>query len=168
MLLSLKISGDADATSTVSSLAPVRIQELLELDQGRIAAFLDSGTNATAPIQMDQAASFVFANREVPGGASLYMVVADEASRQQEGAWNVIDGEVEDADQLAKNTYLLVPASAEEISEGNDDLVTISGRVFRVARFDGVDETLAAAALSDVRLEEGSLKIVVVQKISVT
>ncbi|WP_226424373.1 autotransporter domain-containing protein [Synechococcus sp. MU1617] len=163
-LKSLKIAGDPQAMLTVSSLAPVKIKERLEFDQGRIAAFLDSGTDATAPIQMDKAASFVFAESNDSGDAKLYMVMADDASRQQEGTWNVIDGEVENADQLAKNTYLLVPALADEIAEGDDDLVTIGERVYRVARFDGVDEPLAAAALSDVRLEEGSLKMVVVQK----
>jgi autotransporter-associated beta strand protein len=34
----------------VSSLAPLRVKEKLEFDQGEIAAFLDSGANSTAPI----------------------------------------------------------------------------------------------------------------------
>ena len=149
----------------VSSLAPLRVKEKLEFDQGEIAAFLDSGANSTAPIQIDEAGKFVFRKGRKLGPASLYMVVSNEEARQQEGTWNVIDGEVENADELAKNTYLLIPAlPSEKNRENQADFVEIDGVDYRIAQFDGVDQPLADAALSDVRLEEGSLKLVVEQK----
>jgi len=146
----------------VSSLAPLRVKEKLEFDQGEIAAFLDSGVNSTAPIQIDEAGKFVFRKES---RKRLYMVVSNEEARQQEGTWNVIDGEVENADELAKNTYLIVPALPGEKNDRNQaDFVEIDGVDYRIAQFDGVDQPLADASLSDVRLEEGSLKLVVVQK----
>ncbi len=161
-LKSLKISDQSRLT--VSSLAPLRVKEQLEFDQGEIAAFLDSGPDSTAPIQMDENGQFVFAKSRKLGPASLYMVVTNENARQEVGVWNVIDGEVENADELAKNTYLLVPALPGEKKGDDDNFVTINGRIYRIAQFDGVNQPLAAAALSDVRLEEGSLKMVVAQK----
>ena len=102
---------------------------------------------------------------EILGSASLYMVVSNKEARQQEGTWNVIDGEVQNADELAKNTYLLVPAlPGEKDGRNQGNFVDINGVDYRVAQFDGVDRALADAALSDVRLEEGSLKLVVEQK----
>ncbi|WP_156771057.1 autotransporter outer membrane beta-barrel domain-containing protein [Synechococcus sp. CC9902] len=151
---------------TVSSLAPLRVKEQLAFDQGEIATFLDSGVESTAPIQIDQAGKFVFREESRNlGPASLYMVVSNEEARQQEGTWNVIDGVVENADELAKNTYLLVPAlPGEKKRENKADFVEINGVDYRIAQFDGVDQPLADAALSDVRLEKGSLKLVVEQK----
>jgi hypothetical protein len=150
----------------VSSLAPLRVKELFTFDNGEIATFLDSGVESTAPIQIDKAGKFVFRKESrKPGPASLYMVVSNEEARQQEGTWNVIDGVVENADELAKNTYLLVPAlPGEKKRENTADFVEINGVDYRIAQFDGVDQPLADAALSDVRLEKGSLKLVVEQK----
>ena len=91
------------------------------------------------------------------------MVISDEDARKQQGTWNVIDGEVDNADILAKHTYLLIPALQSEQNNA-DDLVEINGVVYRVAQFDGVDQPLDEAALSDVRLEKGSLKMVVAKK----
>ena len=51
----LRIGGQAKLL--VSSIAPLRIKGQLEFNQGEIAAFLDSGVNSKAPIQMTKTAS---------------------------------------------------------------------------------------------------------------
>ena len=119
-----------NARLTVSSLAPVMIRERLDFDQGEIAAFLDSGVNSRAPIQINDGGTFVYGKNNKLGPANLYMVISDEDARQQQGSWNVIDGEVENADELARNTYLLIPALENELSSNDAiDFVEVNGVV---------------------------------------
>ena len=109
----------------MSSIAPLRIKGQLEFNR-EIAAFLDSGVNSKAPIQIDENGKFVYGNTTNFDSANLYMVISDEDARKQQGTWNVIDGEVDNADILAKHTYLLIPALQSEQNDA-DDLVEING-----------------------------------------
>ena len=150
----------------VSSLAPLSVEGEFRFESGTIAAFLDTGSDSRAPIQMADESAFVYGNsgspatRDLP--ANLFMVLKGDQALDGDSTWNVIDGEVENSEQLAENTYLLVPADAAD--SGTAPTIPIEGRSYRIAKFDGIDQPLADAALNDVVLEKGSLKLVIKPK----
>ena len=150
----------------VSSLAPLNVQGDFKFESGTIAAFLDSGSDSRAPIQMSDQSAFVYGTsgsaptRDMP--ANLFMVLNGDQALEGESNWNVIDGEVENSEQLAENTFLLVPAEAA--GSGTAPTIPIEGRNYRIAKFDGIDQPLSDAALNDVVLEKGSLKLVIKPK----
>ena len=78
--------------------------------------------------------------------------------------YNVIDGEVKNVDALSVNTFLVVPEDVGASTSAGQ--TKINGRTYRIAQFSGVEDPLAEASLTDVYLEEGSLKLVIEPKSS--
>ncbi|MDA7677214.1 autotransporter-associated beta strand repeat-containing protein, partial [bacterium] len=151
---------------SVSSLAPLTVAGNLNFESGTIAAFLDSGSDSTAPIQMGDQAEFIYgatpASPSSAMNADLFMILQGNQALQGDSTWNVIDGVVTNSDQLAENTFLLVPA--EIAGSGTAPTIEINERSYRLAQFDGIDQPLADAALNNIYLEKGSLKLVVKPK----
>ena len=150
---------------SVSSLAPLMVQGDFAFESGTIAAFLDTGADSQAPIQMGGQGSFIYGNDtsgDADLDANLYMVVENSDNFFGDSTWNVIAGNVENTERLAENTFLLVPA--EDVPASSAQMVEINGKSYRIAQFEGVDQPLSEASLTDVVLEEGSLKLLIQPK----